>query len=102
MRGIIAASAIVVAAGFGVLVHPARAAAAGCSAGLARYDVALPGHPFRAVSSSDGRYAFVSIGSANPRSSNGIAVLRCESGSYRFSHLVPLESQPSGMAITHD
>jgi DNA-binding beta-propeller fold protein YncE len=103
MRAIIAACAILAAAGFGVLGHlPARAAAAGCRAGVVRYNVALPGHPFRAVPSADGRHAFVSVSSSNPRSPNGIAVLRCESGMYRFSHLVPLEAQPSGMAITHD
>ncbi len=103
MRGTIAASAILLAAGFVVFGHLfTRAAAAGCRAGVARYDVALPGHPFRAVPSADGRYAFVSVSSSNPRSPNGIAVLRCESGVYRFSHLVSLEAQPSGMAITHD
>jgi YVTN family beta-propeller protein len=74
----------------------------GCSAGVARYDVALPGHPYSAVSKSLGGYAFVSIDSSSPASPTGIAVLRCVGGRYRYSHIVRLESQPTGIAMTRD
>jgi len=79
-----------------------RAGTVGCRADTARYDVALPGHPFSVAESADGRSAFVSIVSSNPKSTSGIAMLRCYSGRYRFTNLVPLEAQPTGLAITHD
>jgi DNA-binding beta-propeller fold protein YncE len=73
-----------------------------CNAGVARYDVAVPGHPFSVASSVDGQFAFVAIDSSDPTSPNGIGVLRCNAGRYMFSHLVPLEAEPTGMAITRD
>jgi DNA-binding beta-propeller fold protein YncE len=74
----------------------------GCRADTARYDVALPGHPSAVAASADGRSAFVSIVSSNPKSATGIATLRCDGGRYRFTNLVSLEAQPRGIAITHD
>jgi YVTN family beta-propeller protein len=74
----------------------------GCSAGVARYDVAVPGHPFSVAATADGRSAFVSINSANPSSSTGIGVLLCVGGRFQYQHMVPLEPQPTGLALTHD
>jgi DNA-binding beta-propeller fold protein YncE len=79
-----------------------RAHVVGCRADTARYDVALPGHPYAVAASSDGRSAFVSIVSSNPKSASGIATLRCDGGRYRFSNLAALEAQPTGIAMTHD
>ena len=44
----------------------------------------------------------MSLSSSNPRSRTGIGVLECSAGRYRMTHLIPLESQPSGMTLTHD
>jgi DNA-binding beta-propeller fold protein YncE len=79
-----------------------QSAAAGCRADVARYEVELPAHPFKAVQSPDGRYVFVTLLSASPTSPNGVAVLRCDGGRYRFSHVVPFEPGPTGLALTHD
>lgn len=80
----------------------ADAAASGCRANVARYEVAVPSHPFSAVPSADGAYVFVSLISSSPTSQTGIGVLKCENGRYRYSHLVPMESGPTGMSLTHD
>lgn len=80
----------------------AVAAGTGCVPSEARYDVQLPGHPFSAQQSPDGKTVFVSLVSSGPRSPNGIAVLRCDGARYRYSHTMLLESQPTGMAISHD
>jgi hypothetical protein len=37
-----------------------------------------------------------------PAQMPGIAVLLCRKGRFEFDHLVPLSSQPTGVAITHD
>jgi DNA-binding beta-propeller fold protein YncE len=80
----------------------APSASAGCVSGAARYDVAVPGHPFSAVQSRDGSALFVSVIGNSPARGNGIAVLRCRDGRFRYSHLSPLESSPLGMVGTHD
>jgi 6-phosphogluconolactonase (cycloisomerase 2 family) len=74
----------------------------GCRAGVARYDVAVPADPASIAVSSDGRSAFVALFSANPASPNGIGVLECSQGRYRLVGVVALESQPFGIALTHD
>lgn len=87
---------------------PARAQALphsstiGCHADVARYDVAVPADPASIALSADGRYAFVALLSANPASPNGIGVLECSQGRYRLVRVVPLESEPFGIALTHD
>ncbi len=75
---------------------------AGCHADVARYDVAVPAHPASIALSADGRSAFVALISANPASPNGIGVLECLQGRYRLVRVVPLESGPFGIALTHD
>jgi len=82
-----------------VLGFPATAKGA-CMASEARYDIPLPGHPFSVQEMPSGVVAFVSINSGNPNQSNGIGVLRCSNGHFTFSHLIRLEPQPTGMALT--
>jgi DNA-binding beta-propeller fold protein YncE len=74
----------------------------GCRADVARYEVALPANPASIAVSADGRSAFVALLSANPASPNGIGVLECSQGRYRLVRIVPLESNPFGVALTHD
>lgn len=74
----------------------------GCRADVARYDIAVPADPASMTVSADGRSAFVALLSANPASPNGIGVLECSRGRYRLVHVVPLESDPFGIALTHD
>jgi DNA-binding beta-propeller fold protein YncE len=74
----------------------------GCRADVARYDVAVPANPASIALSADGRSAFVALLSANPASPNGIGVLECSQGRYRLVRVVPLESNPFGVALTHD
>jgi 6-phosphogluconolactonase (cycloisomerase 2 family) len=79
-----------------------RANVTGCRADVARYDVAVPGDPAGIALSADGRVAYVALSSANPSSPNGIGVLKCSHGRYRLLRVVPLESNPFGIALTHD
>jgi DNA-binding beta-propeller fold protein YncE len=76
--------------------------ATGCRANVARYDVVVPADPAGIAVSADGRSAFVTLSSANPASPNGIGVLECSQGRYRLVRVVPLESDPFGIALTHD
>jgi len=64
--------------------------------------VEMPGHPFQVVPSSDGCWFFVSVLSSNPRSLNGVAVLRRENGRASVVRMIPVEPQPTGMVLTHD
>jgi DNA-binding beta-propeller fold protein YncE len=66
------------------------------------YDVAVPGAPFSAVATADEKTVFVSLNATNPRQQNGIGVLACAAGRYHFARMIPLESQPTIMAMTHD
>lgn len=81
---------------------PAQAAGTRSCGAEAIYEVALPGAPFAAVTTADERHVFVSLNSANPRQLNGVAVLGCSGGRYRFERLIPLENQPTGIALTPD
>jgi len=74
----------------------------GCRADVARYDVAVPGNPASIALSANGRVAYVALSSANPASPNGVGVLKCSQGRYRLVRVVPLESDPFGIALTHD
>jgi DNA-binding beta-propeller fold protein YncE len=49
-----------------------------------------------------GGAAFVSVNPQTPAQLPGIAVLLCRDGRFVFDHLVPLSSQPTGVAITSD
>lgn len=64
--------------------------------------VPLPGHPFSTVSSPDGCWLFVSLTSSNPKSFNGVAVLSRGSGQITLKKIYPVETEPTGMIVTHD
>jgi DNA-binding beta-propeller fold protein YncE len=68
----------------------------------AQTTVAMPGHPFMTAISPDGCTAFVSVSSSNPRSRNGIAVMRRAHGTFALLHVVPVESSPAGLSLTRD
>ncbi|HEX8118351.1 MAG TPA: hypothetical protein VF521_13830, partial [Pyrinomonadaceae bacterium] len=64
--------------------------------------VPLPGRPFSTVASPDGCWLFVSVTSSNPRSFNGVALLRRRGGEVRLEKVFPVEAEPTGMTLTHD
>src|ERR1041384_6871901 len=64
--------------------------------------VALPGHPFSTISSPDGCWLFVSLSSSNPKSANGVALLRRGRGQITLQRVFAVETEPTGMTITHD
>ena len=82
-------------------VQAAASAAARCG-NTPMYDVAVPGAPMSAIATPDEQTVFVALNSTNPRQQNGIAVLRCVDGQYRFARTIPVENQPAIMALTHD
>ena len=55
-----------------------------------------------AVATPDEQTVFVSLNSTDPRKLNGVAVLRCAGGRYRFERTIPLEGQPTIAALTDD
>jgi DNA-binding beta-propeller fold protein YncE len=65
-------------------------------------NVAVPGNPFEAIPTPDGCALFVSLTRTPSAGDIGIAVLRRDSGHVQFSHVVPLQQSPRGMALTHD
>jgi DNA-binding beta-propeller fold protein YncE len=73
-----------------------------CPPPQAPYAVALPGRPFGIAELPSTEAAFVSVNPETPAQLPGIAVLLCRDGRFAFDHLVPLSSQPTGVAITHD
>ena len=65
--------------------------------------VKLSGHPFSTIASADGCWLFVSLGSSSPLEVNGVAVLRRNgNGDIRVERVVPVESSPTGMVMTHN
>jgi DNA-binding beta-propeller fold protein YncE len=64
--------------------------------------VPLPGHPFSTVSSPDGCWLFIALTSSNPRSFNGVALLSRGGGQIALKKVFPVETEPTGMTITHD
>ena len=64
--------------------------------------VSLPGRPFSTIASSDGCWLFVSLTSSNPKSANGVAMLRRQNGRITLQKVFPVEASPTGMVITHD
>jgi YVTN family beta-propeller protein len=73
-----------------------------CPPPQAPYAVAVPGRPFGIAELPSTEAAFVSVNPETPAQMPGIAVLLCRNGRFEFDHLVPLSSQPTGVAITHD
>src|SRR5215831_16408932 len=64
--------------------------------------VSVPGQPFEVTPSKDGCWLFVSLTSSNPRSLNGVGVLRREDAGITIMRVIPVEPEPSGMVLTHD
>lgn len=64
--------------------------------------VALPGHPFSTVSSPDGCWLFVSLTTSNPKSEDGVALLRRSRGKVELVRVFSVEGEPTGMTLTHD
>jgi DNA-binding beta-propeller fold protein YncE len=64
--------------------------------------VPLPGHPFSTVPTPDGCWLFVSVMSSNPKSPNGVALLRRTGGQISFVKVFTVEGEPTGMVLTHD
>ncbi len=55
-----------------------------------------------AVATRDDSHLFVAVGSSEPREINGIAVLTCHGDRYSFDRLIPVETGPVIIALTHD
>jgi hypothetical protein len=84
-------------------VEQSRAADCNSPAKEALRYVKLPGHPFSTISSTDGCWLFVSLSSSSPVEANGVAVLRRNGNDdIKLVRVVPVESSPSGMVMTHD
>ena len=64
-------------------------------------DVRLPGDPFGVIPSQDGRWLFVSI-SNSAGTSGSVAALKRHAGHIELARVVPVPSEPTGMALTHD
>jgi DNA-binding beta-propeller fold protein YncE len=64
--------------------------------------ISLPGHPFSTIASKDGCWLFVSVTSANPRSANGVAMLRRADGRITLQKVLLVEASPTGMVMTND
>lgn len=64
--------------------------------------VQLPGHPFSTVSSPDGCWLFVSLTTSNPKSEDGVALLRRSQGKIELVRVFSVEGEPTGMTLTHD
>src|SRR5215469_9804337 len=80
----------------------ASAQTGGCNQPAAApfFNVDLPGHPFAVVPSRDGCTLYVSL--TNGEQAPGIAVLKRAAGRVELSRVVPLDSAPTGLALTHD
>ena len=64
--------------------------------------VPLPGHPFSTVASPDGCWLFVSLTTSNPKSYDGVALLRRSQGKVELVKVFPVAGSPTGMVLTHD
>jgi DNA-binding beta-propeller fold protein YncE len=64
--------------------------------------VPLPGHPFSTVASPDGCWLFVSLTTSNPKSYDGVALLRRSQGKVELVKVFPVAGSPTGMTLTHD
>ena len=87
-------------AGIVILVFALNARASGCAAPTQETEVAVPGHPFAALASTDGCWLFVSL--TIDRSHGAVAVLRDQGGVFRLDHVVPLSAPAYGESISPD
>lgn len=61
--------------------------------------IPLPGHPFKAIASSNGQWLFVSIDSQSA-ASNGIAILHKQGAQICLQRVIPLSGTPLGLILT--
>ncbi|MBD8872064.1 hypothetical protein [Rhodanobacter sp. DHB23] len=87
---------------FGMLVpaFAGTAQAAACTMPTQAARVAVPGHPFSALSSADGCWAFVSL--TIDRQHGAVAVLRNQGGTFQLDHTVPMPAPAYGESLSHD
>lgn len=64
-------------------------------------EVRLPGRPFQALPTRDGKWILVSLPQTDS-GKPGIAVLKRTAGTASLVRLVPLDAPPTGMVLTHD
>jgi len=64
--------------------------------------VSMPGYPFTTVASADGCWLFTAVSSSSPKSPNGVAVFSRKGGKITLKRVVPVETGPAGIALTHD
>ena len=64
--------------------------------------VDLPGPPFQAIPSRNGCWIFVSLTTSQADRQGKIAVLKRSGGQISVARVVPVEGNPTGMALTHD
>ncbi|HZS47577.1 MAG TPA: beta-propeller fold lactonase family protein [Blastocatellia bacterium] len=62
----------------------------------------MPGRPFKAVSTSDGCWIFVSVNGANQAAPHGVQVLQRDHGQIKTKNLFQTQGAPFGMVLTHD
>lgn len=82
------------------LVVTGRTHAAACAMPAQAVQVAVPGHPFSALSSADGCWVFVSL--TTDHKHGAVAVLRNQGGAFRLDHTVPLPAPAFGESLSHD
>ena len=93
---VVRALGCITVSGLTAQAQPVRCNAPNASPSLA---VTLPSTPFSAIPSPDGCWVFVSL---TGETNKGIAVLKRGDGRLELSRVVPLESPPQAMAVTHD
>lgn len=76
-----------------------RAQAGACTMPTQEASVAVPGHPFSALSSADGCWLFVSLSDGRH---GALAVLRNDGGTFRLDHRVPLPVPGYGASMSPD
>ncbi len=62
--------------------------------------IATLDHPFMALPSTDGAVLFVSV--ARERAANGILVVHRSANAFRVGGFIPIDGQPTGLALTPD
>jgi DNA-binding beta-propeller fold protein YncE len=105
MRGGLTAVAILIGLGvilvIGGIVHARYEIRHAPRPQVAEKDIVrLPGDPYGAIPSPDGRWLFVSIGRTPTR--GGVAVLKRNAGHIQLARVVPVTPEPAEMALTHD
>src|ERR1051325_8778267 len=62
----------------------------------------VPGNPFQALPSADGRWVFVSVSRGTLGCPSGIALYRRGGGELTLERVLPIAGNPAGMTLTHD